>query len=100
MLDEKEELKQVISYLLTKNKSFSCEMLQEIIFTANIQHLLNYGRLINEIFKPSFMLIDSYRNNIVNHYEYLSKSDRKALDEAVLRNELDSMPGVIKILGI
>jgi hypothetical protein len=100
MPNNKEVLRQVISYLLAKNNTLSFEAIQEIICTANILHLIWYGRPINDTYKPDLMLIESLIKDPVDHFEYTSQTDREALDSAVLRNELDNMPSVIKTLGI
>jgi hypothetical protein len=102
---EKETLDDVVIYLLQKGRSGPDEIV-EIIYTADLYHLILLGRtIINSIKDRKYHLlkkedIEKIITDVTgktSEFKYLSETDEKALDFAMDRYDLEIDAGVYPI---
>lgn len=98
----KSSIEQAIAYILKKNRKLKRSAVREILYTADIYHMVQYGRsitggevngvyelnsaIVNKIIDRKFHIIK------MENFDYLSNSDIDVLDTAILRYEAEITP--------
>ena len=98
MMFEKETLDDAVLFLMKDHPEIDPSEMVALLYIADVYHLLLFGRTItNSVRDTKYFLIESSdMKNIMDKvkdkkskFEYLSESDRKALEFAYNRGELE-----------
>ena len=107
---EAETIKDAVSFLIQNKKDIEdFAELRAILYVADIYHLILYGRTITDSIKNTkYMLMDTddmqklYEElkDTSSNYNYLSETDKDALEFALSRRQMDGFQSIPMCFGI
>ena len=108
-MSREESLRDSVLYTISKGKT-NYDDIAEIIYIADLYHLLNFGRTIIESIKDfKYHIINRNhvknslekdfpsQKDLANNYPYLSETDKKSLDFAMIIFDLIQSGDIIPI---